>query len=294
MDGELPKKRILVAGGTGQLGRLVVSGLLESGARVRTLSRRAEETALSLRARGVDVRLADATDSTYLAGVCDGVDVVCSCLGASVSMASRERRGFSQIDLVANQNLLAEARRAGVRRFVYVGAFVGNGWSHTAYSRAHEAFAEALKQSGLPYAVVRPTALFSVFAEMMHTARRAPLPLIGSGEARTNPIHDADVAALCLEAIRSPVPALEIDCGGEEILTRRALMEACFTVLGKKPWLLPVPKALMAGAARLAGLFNPRLGELLAFAAAVSTHECIAPARGRHRLADYLRERAAA
>lgn len=292
MSGDQRAKHILVAGGSGQLGRLVVAALLESGAKVRTLSRR-PEAAGALTALGVDVRLADATDAAALAGMCEGIDVVCSCLGASVSPNSKERRGFAEIDVVANHNLLEEARRAGVRRFVYVGAFVGADWADTAYVRAHEAFAAELSGSGMAHAVVRPTALFSMLGEVMDTARRMPLPLIGSGEARTNPIHDADVAALCVEAIHSPDAALAVDCGGPEVLSRRAVMEACFTALGRKPRLMRVPAAFMAFGAWLVGIVHRRMGEMLTFAVAVSTHECVAPERGRRKLSDYLRERAA-
>lgn len=292
MAGDAIKRRILVAGGSGQLGRLVVDALLSSGDAVRTLSRR-PEAARALKERGVDVRLADATDAGALAGVCDGIDVVCSCLGASVSASSKEKRGFSEIDVPANRNLIAEARRAGVGRFVYVAAFSGPAWADTAYARAHETVVEELARSGISYGVVRPTGLFSVFGEMMDTARRGPLPLIGSGETRTNPIHDADVAELCLEAIRSGDPALNIDCGGPEALSRRQIMQACFDALGKKPSLMRVPVPIMRFGAGAVGLFNRRMGELLAFAIAVSTNDCMAPERGRRKLSDYLRERAA-
>jgi hypothetical protein len=39
---------------------------------------------------------------------------------------------------------------------------------------------------------------------------------------------------------------------------------------------------------RLVGAFHPRLGELIAFAAAASTNECVAPQYGRDTLADFF------
>jgi len=70
-------------------------------------------------------------------------------------------------------------------------------------------------------------------------------------------------------------------------------MEACFTALGREPRLMRVPAAFMRFGAWLVGIVHRRMGEMLTFAVAVSTHECVAPQRGRRRLADYLRERAA-
>ena len=193
----------------------------------------------------------------------------------------------------APEFLLAEARRAGVRRFIYVGAFAGDGWSHTAYVRAHETFAADLAQSGIPHAVVRATGLFSVFGELLDTARRGPLPVVGGGASKTNPIHDDDVAALCVTAIQSNDPALAIDCGGPDVVTRRQINEQCFAALGRRPRMLPVPAFVMRFSARLLGILNPRLGQLFAFATAVATNDCVAPARGERHLADYLRERVA-
>jgi len=39
---------------------------------------------------------------------------------------------------------------------------------------------------------------------------------------------------------------------------------------------------------RIVGAFHPRLGELIAFAAAASTNECVAPRYGRDTLANFF------
>ncbi len=69
------------------------------------------------------------------------------------------------------------------------------------YARAHESFVVLLRDSGLPSTVVRPTGFFSVFGESLHMARKGRGILIGSGGARTNPVHEEDVAAVCVEAL---------------------------------------------------------------------------------------------
>ncbi len=73
-------RTVLVAGGTGILGREVVALLHADGYRVKTLSRdpvRAQAVA----GQADDVVLGDATDPATLVGALAGVDSVISCLG---------------------------------------------------------------------------------------------------------------------------------------------------------------------------------------------------------------------
>lgn len=282
--------KILVAGASGVVGREVLQLLTGAGHQVRALSR-SEANAAPVRALAADVRLGDATRPETLTGLCDGCDVVFSALGGSVAMKHPDRRSYLAVDLEANRSLLAEARRAQAERpprFVYVSLHTEPGYADTAYVRAHEAFVDELRRSGLPYAVVRPTGIFSALADLVEMARRGAVPVVGSGAARSNPVHERDVAEACVEAILSPDPALEIEVGGPQILTRRQMAELAFQAIERRPRVLPVPALLMRLAAALVGLFDRRRGELFAFVARVSTTDCVAPQRGRRRLGEFF------
>src|SRR5688572_26030168 len=113
--------RILVAGATGMLGREVVRLLATHGHTVRALSRDSARAA----ALGGETHVGDARRPESLRGAMDGVDTVFSSLGASVSIRfGAGWRGYRAVDVPANRNLLAAARKAGVKRFVYVSAHV--------------------------------------------------------------------------------------------------------------------------------------------------------------------------
>src|SRR4051812_19469700 len=77
-------KTVLVAGATGALGRHVVRELVARGHRVCALTRRSEGANLLALPPEAIVR-ADALDARSLEGCCHGIDVVFSCVGASVS-----------------------------------------------------------------------------------------------------------------------------------------------------------------------------------------------------------------
>ena len=215
-----------------------------------------------------------------------GFDVVVSALGASVSPASKEQRSYFAVDTLANRNLLAEAKREGVRRFIYVAVHVEPGCARTSYIRAHEKFVENLRASGISHTVVRPTGVFTAFGEMLGMARRMPLPVVGGGGALTNPIHPEDVAELCLACL-SEGPA-DLSCGGPETFSRREISRMIFRAMRRRPLLLPAPAWMLHWAGRLARIANPRMAELLEFVAAVAVTDCVAPARGERRLEEYL------
>lgn len=280
-------RTVLVAGASGRLGREVVDVLWKRGVRVRALTRRPER----LRAQGLaedDVVRADLRRPATLAGACHGVDAVISCAGGSLDLRSlRDRAPYRTTDLAGNANLLSTARSQGVERFVYVSVYSTPELSRTAYVEAHEAFVELLARSGITYAVVRPTGFFYVFLEYLAMARRGRGLVIGSGEAKTNPIHERDVAELCVEALYAP-PGAMIDAGGPDVFTRRRTVELAFEALGREPRIATVPAKVFDAAAATMRPLNPRLSELLRFAVAAATTEVVAPSRGKRDLRTYL------
>ncbi len=135
-----------------------------------------------------EVRLADATDPSAVAGVCDDVEIVVSALGAPVSPSGVGRRSFAEVDVRANLNLLAEARTAGTRRFVYVGVYTEPVCAQTAYVGAHARVEEALRSSGLEHGLVRTTGIFGALVELLPMARRVRVPGDRRRQRRHQPV----------------------------------------------------------------------------------------------------------
>ena len=283
----MPTARILLAGATGSVGRALLPLLRGGGYHVRTLSQ-SSARARALSAAADEVVVADATERAALVGVTSGIDVVVSCLGASVNVEMGDRKPFSAIDTVANSNLLSLAVTANVRRFVYVAAHVEAGYANTRYVTAHEAFVEKLRASGMPATVVRPTGLFSAFRALLPMAAQGRMVVIGDGLSRTNPIHPADVAAACFGVVGAGPPDLPV--GGPDVLTRAEIARAAFSAVHVPAKLTHVAPWVFRSSAYAVHLVNPRLGDLLDFAARVAVVDAIAPKVGTRRLDDYLKQ----
>ncbi len=276
------QRRVLIAGASGSVGSELLELAVGSGLWIRALSRRP-----IVNCKAQEQLSGDALEPTAIRGVCDGVDVVASCVGASVALDSPEKRSYLEVDVVSNRNLIEEAKRAGIRRFLYIAAFVNPGYQHTAYVRAHEQVVELLRSSGLSYTIVRPTGIFSALHDILKMAHWGFGIVIGSGEAKTNPVHQRDVARICLANLFEG-PA-EMAVGGPEVVSRRGIAEAAFRALDKKGRVISVPPEMMRFSARMMGPLNRRKAELFDFASAVSVSESIAPQLGSARLEDYFR-----
>lgn len=283
---------VLVAGATGELGRHVARALKERGYAVRALTRSAAR-GRELDGIADEVRVGDATRPGTIEGLCAGVDRVFSCLGQSVStdMANRGP-GYHAIDYVGNHNLIEAARGAGVRRFVYVSVFGAERYPGLAYMRAHSDVERELIASGLSYGFVKPTGFFSALSALLDMAAAGRGTLFGDGAARSNPIHDEDLAAVCAGLVARDDDAV-VELGGPEALTRREMLELAFAALGKPPRIMSIPPWSVGAIATLARPFAPRVAELMAFAGAMFTNDVVAPSVGTRRLGDYYAELAA-
>ena len=199
--------------------------------------------------------------------------------------------GFTSVDTPANLALLAEARRAGAKRFVYVSVFHNEAQKALKYIRAHEDVVDAIKASGLAYSIVRPTGFFSALSELLPLAQKGMLPSFNGGQARSNPIHEGDLAQLCVEAIEGSGP--ELPCGGPDVLTRAQMNALACEAVGKPDKSMKAPLWGLKTAAFCATPFHPRMAQLFAFVASLSEHDLVAPARGTRRMGDYFKERVA-
>ena len=279
-------RTILVAGATGMLGREVVALLRADGHRVKSLSRdpvRAQELAGLVD----EIVVGDATDPDTLVGALAGVDGVISCLGAPMAFGLSDRRSFLDIDTVANLNLVEAAQHAGVRRFVYVSLLLHSSWAGTTYVRAHEKVVEGLRDSGISYAIVRPTGMFPVFDPLISMARRGFAFIPGDGQARTNPVHPREVAQVCVDVL-GQTTNVRIPLGGPEVLTREDILRLAFAAVGRKPRLLHLPRWVLTAFARVIRRAHPRLAEVTDFTARALTNDFLAPTTGTHRLADHF------
>jgi NAD(P)H dehydrogenase (quinone) len=137
--------RILVTGATGQLGSMVVDGLLGSApAKELAVSVRNPEKASRLRERGVDVRQGDFEDAASLDRAFRGVE--------RLLFISTDRDNETR--LRQHQNAVAAARRAGVKFIAYTSLAKADS-SPLALAAVHRETEAAIRATGIPCSFLR-------------------------------------------------------------------------------------------------------------------------------------------
>jgi uncharacterized protein YbjT (DUF2867 family) len=232
-----------------------------------------------------EVVQAEITHPGTLEGACDGMDVVFSSVGIT---KQKGKLTFKDVDYQGNRNLLEVAQRAGVKKFVYTSVFRGPSLLHLDIVKAHEDFVTLLKASGMGYTVLRPNGFFSDMGEYMKMAKEGRVYLFGDGNNRINPIHGADLAKVCVDAVDQDLP--EIDVGGPEVMTHREIARLALKAAGKRERITAVPVWVMRSVVFLTRLFNRHQGELLAFLTEAMTAEAVAPAAGSRSLSNHFQD----
>jgi uncharacterized protein YbjT (DUF2867 family) len=155
-------------------------------------------------------------------------------------------RNFTFADAVRNSRVLFDAaRRASVQRIVHVSITNPALDSPLEYFRGKAQVEEALRGSGVSYAILRPAVLFGgddiLVNNMAWMLRRFPvLGVFGKGNYRLQPIFVEDLAELAAEEGQRRENTI-INAIGPETFTYRELLQQVGRIIGKRRLIVSVP-----------------------------------------------------
>lgn len=286
----MKRRRVLVAGATGYLGRFLVKAFSARGWNVRVLVRnssRLEEPGPALSPRIADVVdevvIGDVTEPETIRGAAADCDVVFSTISL---MGAKSSVTWHEVDYLGNLALLREAVSSGAQKFGYVSVFNADQLLHVPMVEAHEQFADELSRERIEHVVVRPTGYFSDVGAFLSMAQSGRVWMIGNGDTRINPIHGADLAEFCVTATAEHSGVVEV--GGPETLTQREIGKAAFQAIGTPARISRIPIALARVALSLYGLFDRRGRDLAKFFVESAARDFVAPPFGTRRLSDHF------
>ncbi len=221
-------KRLLVAGATGYLGSYVVGSFRKQGFWVRALAR--NEKKFDKLNEFIDEKfIGEITNSNSLSGICKEIDIVFSSVGIT---KQKDGLTYMDVDYQGNMNLLEEAKKGGVQKFIYVSVFNAENMKNLKGIQAKIKFEEKFKESGLDYSIIYPNGFFSDMIEYKQMAKKGRAYVFGSGENQINPIHGEDLAKICVTAAAGDEK--EINIGGPDILTHNEILTLRLIHLIKK------------------------------------------------------------
>ncbi|MCQ3937940.1 MAG: epimerase [Chloroflexi bacterium] len=155
--------------------------------------------------------------------------------------------------------LVNAAARSGVKRVVHISITNPSADSHLPYFWGKAANEKAVMESGMGYAILRPTVLFGkediLINNIAWLLRRFPIfGLPGSGAYRLSPVYVDDLAELAVEAVYK-TENYTWDAVGPDEFTFKEMVELIGETIGKKRPLIPFPPRLALLAAQFISLF---------------------------------------
>lgn len=282
---KLNNKNILLAGASGYLGSYLLKELLNQECKPKIIVRKNAKNKLTFN-KPIQLIQAEVTQPETLTDVCNGVDIVISTIGIT-----RQKDGltYMDVDYQANLNLLKEAKRSGVQKFIYVSAIHGDKYKHLKILEAKELFVDALKISGLDYTIVRPNGFYSDMRDFLHMANSGKVYLFGNGNQKMNPIHGKDLAKAMIERLDSEIR--EYSIGGPDTLSLNDISRLAFTALNKPVKIVHLPDWVRKLTLNILRTFTSvKTYGAIEFFFTLMAEDQIAPTYGTHRLRTFYKE----
>ena len=220
-------KRILVTGGTGNLGKWVIEHLLEKNYDVSILSTREK---LSL-ANNVALFKGDLAKNIGLAPASDEAEIVIHC--------ASNPRSFEHTDIEGTRNLLRSINRERTQHFVYI-SIVGVDKSDYPYYKAKYAVEKMTADSGIPYTILRTTQfhgfILSFIKSFVKDAPGREIKIPVGMKFQSVDIREVDKKLVgCLDKAEGLLP----DFGGSEVLNFEEMVQNYLDIVASKSLLSP-------------------------------------------------------
>lgn len=157
------------------------------------------------------------------------------------------------------RKLVNAAKAAGVKRIIHISIANPSADSHLPYYGGKAANEKAVIESGLSYAILRPTVLIGkediLINNIAFLLRRFPLFFIpGDGAYGIQPVHVEDLAELAVQGVYGKENYI-IDAVGPDSYTFRELVQLIGEKIGAQRQLISVPPRLALLAAQFLSLF---------------------------------------
>jgi NADH dehydrogenase len=252
--GEAIPSRLFITGATGFVGSGIMRALGRTpgnppsgpfaGMEIQSLVRKPGSSL-----EGVLPVVGDVTDPGSLTGKFEGVDTVVHLV------AIIEEDGGATFDQVIRQgteNVLSEAARAGVGHFILMSALGAHDNPEYPYHQAKFRAEQAVKASGLPFTIFRPSVIFGegdgFITVLAGLVKSFPIvPVVGSGESKFQPVQLDDVSSAFAYVVAHPGEAAgqTYELGGAKPYTYEQMLDAIASELGKKKPKIHMPVGLM-------------------------------------------------
>lgn len=245
---------VLIAGGTGFIGRALCEALVDRGHEVTAMARSPPGEALP---DGVSLETGDIRDRAATIDAVSGHDTIVNLVSLSPLFKPPKGASHDGVHRLGTQHLIEAAEATDTARFLQVSALGADADGATSYLRAKGEAEELVRASDLPWTIVRPSVVFgdgSEFVDFVRWVSFPPMigrlwwpyvsPLPGAG-ARFEPIWVDDLVELLADVLEGDDhTGATYEIGGPEVLTLAEIVRLIHGAADKRARIIPIPTVL--------------------------------------------------
>lgn len=241
--------KVLVTGASGQLGKAVIAELLEQGkiaaSDIVAASRDTAKIA-DLAAQGIETRRADFDDAASLEAAFTGID--------RVLIISSDELAVPGKRLDQHKAAVAAAVKAGVKHVLYT-SMPNPDKSVISFAPDHLGTEQAIKQSGLPYTILRNAWYTENYFMSMAQNLAVGAWYTSQAGGKLSNISRLDCAAAAAAALATPPEGnTTLTLTGPETVTAEQVAAIVSEITGKPLSVVQINDEQLAGGVRGAGL----------------------------------------
>jgi nucleoside-diphosphate-sugar epimerase len=240
------ERKIIVTGGAGLVGQNLIQRLIKRGySSIVAVDKHPANTATLARLNPVvEVIEADLARGGTWEWSFGGADTL---VVSHAQIGALDEKAFLDNNVSATANVVAAARRYGVRHVVHISSSVVNSQARDFYTESKKAQEKLVAESGLSVCVLRPTLMFGWFDRkhlgwLARFMRSTPLfPVPGHGRYTRQPLYVGDFCNIIISCIEKPLPGRSFEISGQEKIDYIDLIRAVKTTTKVRTPVVGIP-----------------------------------------------------
>ncbi len=240
-------KKVLIFGGSGQIGRHLIRRLTKKNHLVTVVTRNLHKKGVILKTQGnpgyIEVIEANVFDESQLNKLFEDKDVCINLVGI---LFEKKNNNFTNIHVNFPALLSQKCKNYKLKQFIHVSALGIEKAIDSEYAKSKLQGEKNILNNFSNSVILRPSLVYSVndnfTTKMMTLLSLLPVfPLYYNGNTKFSPIHASDFCEIILKVIEEDILFEIIECIGPEKLSFKEIINKLLIAIDKKTFLLPVP-----------------------------------------------------
>ena len=260
-------KKILIWGGTGQIGTHLVRKLTQNNYTVTVVTRNIHQKGHIIKTQGnagyIEIKECSIFDEPKIRKLFESAEICINLIG--ILFEKKRGNTFNNIHSIFPSLLAKLCKEYRLKQFIHISALGINEAVESKYAQSKLNGEQNILKIFPNTKILRPSIVYSssdnFSCNLMTLLSRLPIfPLYYYGKTKFTPIHCSDLTDIIHFIVSTKVNSNVIECVGPEVLSFKEILETLLNAINKKRLLVPFPLSLAMITAKFFQLLpNPLL-----------------------------------